>query len=154
MDTTCLLYYIIDERQVDMAKIIDNEMKMITSSSHHLGNKTPSKLDFPDLIIGLCQKARVTLLSVVSETIDGEVNDRYIERHCVPRQSRVRNAQAHPTQQQVFDERAACSYTWDMLEANQGTFLPFQPEEAIGVEVETIGESVEEESEKGESMND
>ncbi|KAI5426646.1 hypothetical protein KIW84_032175 [Lathyrus oleraceus] len=85
MDTAYLLYYIIDEGQVYVERIIANEMKMIASSGHHLGNRTPSALAFPGLIIGLCQKARVSLPYMVHETIDGEVNDRYIERHCVPR---------------------------------------------------------------------
>ncbi|KAI5431929.1 hypothetical protein KIW84_035896 [Lathyrus oleraceus] len=71
---------------------------MIASSGHHLGSRTPSVLSFP-------------------------VNGRYIERHCVPRKARVRNAQASPAQQQVLDKRVACSYTWDMLEANQRAFM-------------------------------
>ncbi|KAI5396796.1 hypothetical protein KIW84_062862 [Lathyrus oleraceus] len=149
--------------KVDVARIISNDLKMIASSSHHLGNITPSILAFPGLIMGLCQKARVSLPFVFHETIDGEVND-----------------------------RVAYSYTWDMLKSNQRDFMfmhdsmhqlqlqirenyvdhnlgtreefwahanwpegrLFQPEGAVGVEVETSGETVEEESEEGESMSD
>ncbi|KAI5432724.1 hypothetical protein KIW84_020140 [Lathyrus oleraceus] len=71
--------------QVDMERIIANEMKMIASSGYHLA--------------------------------------RYIERHCMSRQARVRNAHAPPAQQHVFDERVTCWYTWDMLEANQRAFM-------------------------------
>ncbi|KAI5443134.1 hypothetical protein KIW84_011971 [Lathyrus oleraceus] len=38
MNIACLLYYIIDDKHVDMARIIANEMKMIVSRGHHLGN--------------------------------------------------------------------------------------------------------------------
>lgn len=78
MDTACFLYYIIDERQVDMERIISNEMKMISLRGRPLNNKTPSTLAFPSLIMRLCQKARVSPSSEAHETIDGEVNDRHI----------------------------------------------------------------------------
>ncbi|KAI5387041.1 hypothetical protein KIW84_073262 [Lathyrus oleraceus] len=63
------------QRWVDVARITANEMKMIASSGHHLGNKTPSTLAFLGMIMGLCQKASGSLPTVVHETIDGEVND-------------------------------------------------------------------------------
>ncbi|KAI5410010.1 hypothetical protein KIW84_055472 [Lathyrus oleraceus] len=37
IDTACLLYYILDERQVDVARVISNEIRMIASSGHRLG---------------------------------------------------------------------------------------------------------------------
>ncbi|KAI5409662.1 hypothetical protein KIW84_055197 [Lathyrus oleraceus] len=137
---------------------------MIASKGHHLGNITPSTLAFPGLIMGLCQKACVSLLFVVHETIDGEVNDGYIERHCVPRKECVINAHAPPAQHQVFDERVVIREphvdhslgTRDKYRAhaNWPEGKPFQPEGAVDLEVETTRETYEEESEKGESMSD
>ncbi|KAI5426805.1 hypothetical protein KIW84_032294 [Lathyrus oleraceus] len=116
--------------QVDVARIIDNDIKMIASSGHHLGNITPSTLAFPGMIMGLCQKARVSLPFVVHETIDGEVNDR------------------DPHVDHSFGTR-------DKFQdhANWSKDRPFQPKGAVGVKVETNGETVEE-SEEGESMSE
>lgn len=59
---------------------------------------------------------------MVHEAIEGEVNDKYIERQFVPRKKCVRNAQA-PRAQQPYNERAYCAYIWDMLEANHKVLL-------------------------------
>lgn len=72
--------------------------------------------------MGLCIRARISMLPVVDETIDGFVDDRYIEIYCMTKRARaLKNPQ--PPAQQPFDERVAYTYTWDMLEANQGAFL-------------------------------
>ncbi|KAI5441515.1 hypothetical protein KIW84_010841 [Lathyrus oleraceus] len=76
LDTAYLLYYILDNRYVDVARIILNEIKMITESDHRMGSKIPCTLAFP----GLCIIARISMPPVVHETIDGVVDDKYIER--------------------------------------------------------------------------
>lgn len=37
IDNACLLYYILDERQMDVAWVISNEIRMTSSSDHRLG---------------------------------------------------------------------------------------------------------------------
>ncbi|KAL5052660.1 hypothetical protein RYX36_033342 [Vicia faba] len=39
MDPSCLLYYIHDDMQVNVARVIANEIKMIVESGHRLGNR-------------------------------------------------------------------------------------------------------------------
>ncbi|MCH90862.1 hypothetical protein A2U01_0011785 [Trifolium medium] len=80
MDRVTLLWYILVGLQVDIARVISNEMKRIAES----GIKNDSKpiISYPGLIMGLCSDARAVLPAYVSETIDGPINDTYIERHC------------------------------------------------------------------------
>ncbi|KAI5433295.1 hypothetical protein KIW84_020539 [Lathyrus oleraceus] len=54
IDTACLLHYILDKRQVDVARVNSNEIIIIASSGHRLGTRTPATLAFPRLIMGLC----------------------------------------------------------------------------------------------------
>lgn len=121
--TTCLLCCILDERQVDVMWVISNEIRMITSSGHRLGTRTPTTLCFPGLIMGLCRQYGVAIPSVVHGTIEGVVNDHYIQRNCTPRGQFPADAPPPPHHvQQQYDERVACMYTWDMLQAYQRAF--------------------------------
>ncbi|KAI5439287.1 hypothetical protein KIW84_024890 [Lathyrus oleraceus] len=104
--------------QVDVTRIISNEIKMIAKSSHRLGSKTHNNLSFSGMILRLCQRARIPLPAVVHETIDGVVGDRCIERYCVTKAANFFSTPIPPAQQQPFDERASCAYTWDIIEAN------------------------------------
>ncbi|KAI5384980.1 hypothetical protein KIW84_071828 [Lathyrus oleraceus] len=71
--------------QVDVAWVISNEIRVIASSGHRLGTKTPTTLAFPRLIMDLCMPVSVTIPLVVHGTIEGVVNDHYILNHCTPR---------------------------------------------------------------------
>ncbi|KAI5385039.1 hypothetical protein KIW84_071873 [Lathyrus oleraceus] len=62
-------------RQIDVSRI-NAKIKMIAERGHRLESKTHSTLDFPKLIMGLCQRARIPLSAVVHETIDGVVDVR------------------------------------------------------------------------------
>ena len=84
-DIACMIYYILQEREIDVARIISNEIRAIASSGHHLGTKTPATLVFPGLIMGLCTEADVSISDMVHKTIKGVVNDFCIESHCMPR---------------------------------------------------------------------
>lgn len=53
LNTTYILYYILDDRHIDVARIVANMIKMITGSRYQLGSKTPSTLVFPGLVMGL-----------------------------------------------------------------------------------------------------
>ncbi|KAI5415093.1 hypothetical protein KIW84_040521 [Lathyrus oleraceus] len=46
IDTAYLLYYILDEKQVDATRVISNEIIMISSSGHRWGTRTPTTLAF------------------------------------------------------------------------------------------------------------
>lgn len=85
LDTSYLLYYILDNKYVDVDRIILNEIKMIVESGHRLGSKIPCNLAFP----GLCSIARISMPPVVHETINGVVDDRYIERYCMTKGNRA-----------------------------------------------------------------
>lgn len=85
IDTYCLLYYILDKRKVNVAQVISNEIRMISSSGHRLGTRTLATLAFPRLIMGLCRRVGVAIPSVVHGTIEGVLNYLYILRHCTPR---------------------------------------------------------------------
>lgn len=98
LDTGYLLYYILDDRQVDVARIISNEIKMTDESGHRLGNRTPCTLAFPGLIMGLCMGARMVIPSQVHDTINSVVDDRYIERLCLAKNKGQGSTSAHPMQ--------------------------------------------------------
>lgn len=57
LNTAYLLYYILDDMQMNVARIISNEIKMTAESGHRLGRRNPRTLDFPGLIMGLCMSA-------------------------------------------------------------------------------------------------
>lgn len=103
-----LLYYILDDRKMDVARIISNEINMIAESGDKLGNKTPCTLAFIGLITRLCMRAHMVLPIVVHETIDGVVDDRYIERFCTPKRTSSRRGQTNTSnpsdQYQSFDD--------------------------------------------------
>lgn len=65
LDTAYLLYYILDNRQVNIARIISNVIKMISKSGHRLGSKIPCTLAFSGLIMGMCIRARISIPPVV-----------------------------------------------------------------------------------------
>lgn len=63
---------------MDVARVISNEIRMIASSGHRLGIRTPTTLAFPRLIMRLCRRVGVAISSVVHGIIEGVVNDCYI----------------------------------------------------------------------------
>ncbi|KAI5408750.1 hypothetical protein KIW84_054547 [Lathyrus oleraceus] len=76
IDTTCLLYYIFNERHVDVARVIYMEIRMISSSGHRFGTRTSTTLAFPGLIIGLCGRVGVAIYLLVHGTIEGVLQTR------------------------------------------------------------------------------
>jgi hypothetical protein len=102
MDSAGLLYYILANLQVDIARVIANEMKGIAESGIKPGPKPTCVLAYPGLIMGLCINARVKIPSQVSEVITGPVNDAYISRYCTGKRNRRRQQapQEKPQQEQ------------------------------------------------------
>ncbi|MCI40514.1 hypothetical protein A2U01_0061747, partial [Trifolium medium] len=80
MDCISLVWYILAGLDVDIARIIANEMKAVAESG--IKNESAPVLTYPGLIMGLCSAARVTFPAQVSKVISGPINDDYISRHC------------------------------------------------------------------------
>lgn len=72
--------------------------------------------------MGSCIRACVSMPPVVHETIDGVVDDMYTERYFITKGTLALNNPQPPAQQPI-DERADCTYTWDMLKDNHRGFL-------------------------------
>lgn len=66
-------------------------------SGQKLGDRTPCKLTYHGFIMGLCQKARISLPPVVCETIEGVAGDRFIKRYYMPKQIGLSALLAPPT---------------------------------------------------------
>jgi hypothetical protein len=82
MDFLGILFHIIANLQVDLAKIIANEMKAIVLSGIGAGGaKSTCILAFPSLIMGMCVDGRVRIPPQIDETID-TIDDVYIVRYC------------------------------------------------------------------------
>lgn len=82
VERSYLLYYLIDGKEVDIARIISNEIKAIVESGTKPGSKPNYLLAFPRLITGLCKKAKVHIPNQVHEEIRGVVVERYTSRYC------------------------------------------------------------------------
>ncbi|KAI5415720.1 uncharacterized protein LOC127073273 [Lathyrus oleraceus] len=118
LDTAYLLYYILDYRQVDVARIIPNEIKIIDESGHRLGSRTPCTLAFPEFITGLCMRARRVIPSQVQDTVSGVMDDRYIERFCLAKNIGQGSTSTSPVQKLGFEDwdprlQATFTHTWD-----------------------------------------
>ncbi|MCI21995.1 hypothetical protein A2U01_0043168, partial [Trifolium medium] len=82
MDCVGLLYYILANLQIDIVRVIANEMKGIAESGIRSETKPTCVLAYPGLIMGLCMDASMTIPSQVSEIIASPINDAYISRYC------------------------------------------------------------------------
>ncbi|MCI52386.1 hypothetical protein A2U01_0073630, partial [Trifolium medium] len=81
MNIAGLLYFISDGRDVDIARIISNEIKAIACSGVTDLSRPKCPLDYPALIMGLIKKARVPIPPLVHEHL-GVIDDRHVVRHC------------------------------------------------------------------------
>lgn len=100
-------------REVDVARIISQEIKKVASSGH--------KLTFPSLIIGLCRRAGVEIPDLVHINITSVVDAPYVARYFCsrinPRNQLQPQAMAHP--QNRYNEQLACRYNWEYFDANR-----------------------------------
>ncbi|MCI36983.1 hypothetical protein A2U01_0058207 [Trifolium medium] len=81
MNIARLLYFIYDGRDIDIARIISNEMKVIASSGVTDFSRPKCPLAYPALIMGLIKKARIPIPPLVHEHL-GIIDDRHVVRHC------------------------------------------------------------------------
>jgi hypothetical protein len=75
---TPLIWHILKGREVDVARIISNQLRYIALSG--LLHKA-TKLGFPGFIMGLVRHQGVQIPEPFSEKITGAINDRYIHNH-------------------------------------------------------------------------
>ncbi|GAU41860.1 hypothetical protein TSUD_366070 [Trifolium subterraneum] len=94
IETSHLLYYI-GRREVDVARVISNEMKRITGSGIKPDIRASCPLAFPGLIVRLCIAARIVIPPQVRETITCVIDDSYVRRFCFKR----RNSEKEPHQE-------------------------------------------------------
>lgn len=94
MDTTQLLYLIMSGKQIDVAQIISNEMRNVTESGKEFGTGTIRicPLVFPGLIMGLLIVSRARIPNVVQLEIKTKVNDTYVDRFCLEKKKKRRQA--------------------------------------------------------------
>ncbi|KAL5097711.1 hypothetical protein RYX36_002038 [Vicia faba] len=85
IDTTCLFYYMIKGWQIDVARVISNEIQIIAINGHSHGNKAPMTLVFLALITGMCGKVGVDIPNVATKRISSIFNEDYVLRHYVPK---------------------------------------------------------------------
>ncbi|GAU40254.1 hypothetical protein TSUD_219640 [Trifolium subterraneum] len=104
MNRATLLWYILPGREVDIARVIANEIRSVTES----GIKKEAKpvLPYPGLITGLCEAEHVHIPALVSHQIK-PINDKYIKRYCKlkevqqqPQAPQLPTAPLHPVEPQ------------------------------------------------------
>lgn len=78
LDVTPLLYFILSDRQVDIARVIAKELNTVALNGV-IGGKC--LLSFPGLIMGLCKKEKVAIPSHGYEEIANPIDDTYIYRY-------------------------------------------------------------------------
>ncbi|KAI5431542.1 hypothetical protein KIW84_035650 [Lathyrus oleraceus] len=61
VESSYFLYYLVDDKEFDVAQIIANEIKVISENGTKLGSKPNCALPFPGLIIELSKKAKILI---------------------------------------------------------------------------------------------
>ncbi|KAI5388854.1 hypothetical protein KIW84_074493 [Lathyrus oleraceus] len=82
IESSYLLYYIIDGREIDEDRIFANKISAIAESGTKLGGKSSYPLASPGLIVVLCKKAKMHIPNQVHEVFTGVVDERYISSYC------------------------------------------------------------------------
>ncbi|XP_058754165.1 uncharacterized protein LOC131657053 [Vicia villosa] len=132
LDVALLVYHILENKTVDVAKIIANEMKIFIENTRRPGVHSSAPIIFPCLITSLCQKQGVRFPSVVNERKRDVVDDIYINRYCnaklaaKKKQKEAGESSAAGEHGETLDYedwdprlRASFNYTWDALEAGR-----------------------------------
>jgi len=133
VDIPPLIYYILTDQSVDIARIIASELKDVA-----LSNKDRVPLAFPGLIMGLIISLRIKIPSQVYEELQNPITDAIIARHSDKDKKGKKGSGASsshqpqalttdsdfshmdPYQQQCF------TYTLDYLDANKRAVTSLQ----------------------------
>ncbi|MCI23497.1 hypothetical protein A2U01_0044677, partial [Trifolium medium] len=85
MNIAGLLYMVTAGTDVDIARVISNEMKAIACSGVTDLARPKCPLAYPALIMGLIKKVRILIPPLVHEHL-GVIDDRHVVRHCKAKQ--------------------------------------------------------------------
>ncbi|KAI5414213.1 uncharacterized protein LOC127087631 [Lathyrus oleraceus] len=83
-----LVHSILTNVQIDVARIIANELKSVIESGLKSGARVNCPLAFPCLIMSLCIQARVRLPSRGQVRIPSPIDDRYVAKYCRAKNAR------------------------------------------------------------------
>lgn len=89
LDTTHLANSIMRDKQVDVARTIPNELKMVAESGRIPRAKANFPLVFPAFIMSICARGRVHIPLGFHETLTGTTDGMQVARHCVPKKKKV-----------------------------------------------------------------
>ncbi|KAI5401703.1 hypothetical protein KIW84_066245 [Lathyrus oleraceus] len=127
LDVSCLLYYIMIGKSVDVASIIAHEMRKVATSGTKFGGKT-DVLMYPGLIMGLCRRANVPIPDEVHLSIASVINDAFLNRFYQSQIDRAEGAGTSSSRPRargapVFDQMAFATYCCENFEASRRSQL-------------------------------
>jgi len=126
IDISPLIYYILTDQPIDIARIIASELKDVA-----LRNKDRIPLAFPGLIMGLIISLRIKIPSQVHEELQNPITDAIIARDIDKEKKGKKGSGASsshqpqaPTTDSDFShmdpyQQQCFTYTWDYLDANK-----------------------------------
>ncbi|KAI5394483.1 hypothetical protein KIW84_061227 [Lathyrus oleraceus] len=118
--------------QIDVARIIANELKSVIESGLKSGARVNCPLAFPCLIMSLCIQARVRLPSRGQVRIPSPIDDRYVAKYCRAKNARgsaasgsTRASDGPGTSTPRLDPyvQAVCNYSLEWMAASQRAML-------------------------------
>ncbi|KAI5420490.1 hypothetical protein KIW84_044330 [Lathyrus oleraceus] len=127
-----LVHSILTNVEIDVARIIANELKSVIESGLKSGARVNCPLAFPCLIMSLCIQARVRLPSRGQVRIPSPINDRYVSKYCRPKTTRgsaatgsTRASDGPSTSTPRLDPyiQAVCNYSLEWMAASQRAML-------------------------------
>src|SRR3954464_4442897 len=84
IDTAGLVQGILKGDNIDVSRIVANELKRVSLNGTVHGDGVKCRLIFPGLIMGLCRKAGVRFPSGGMIPMDGVIDDIFANRYCLP----------------------------------------------------------------------
>ncbi|KAI5422781.1 hypothetical protein KIW84_045986 [Lathyrus oleraceus] len=127
-----LVHSILTNVQIDVARIIANELKSVIESGLKSGARVNCPLAFPCLIMSLCIQARVRLPSRGQVRIPSPIDDRYVAKYCRAKNARgsaasgsTRASDGPGTSTPRLDPyvQAVCNYSLEWMAASQRAML-------------------------------
>jgi hypothetical protein len=127
-----LVHSILANVEIDVARIIANELKTVIESGLKSGARVNCPLAFPCLIMSLCIKARVRLPSRGQVRIPAPIDDRYVAKYCRAKatgssaasgSTRVSDGPSASTPRVDPYLRAACEFNFEWMAASQRAMI-------------------------------
>ena len=127
-----LVHSILTNVEIDVARIIANELKTVVESGLKSGARVNCPLAFPCLIMSLCVQARVRLPSRGQVRIPSPIDDRYVAKYCRAKTTggsaasgSTRASDGPGTSTPRIDPyvQAVCNYSLEWMAASQRAML-------------------------------